>query len=288
MRVSDDKMARTKSHLGQQVPTFFYGTAWKEEKTKQLTHLALKTGFRAIDTANQRRHYDEAAAGEGIAAAMIELGLRREDLFIQTKFTFVDGQDHRLPYDATAPVATQVQQSFDSSLEHLKSPYIDSYMLHGPSSAEGLTKLDWEAWKAMEAIHKSGKAKLLAVSNVNYGQLEALHRGANVKPAFVQNRCFASTRWDQRIREFCNNNGMMYQGFALLTANAAELRSGALQNPVRRHNRSVAEIVFAFALQSGMIPMTGSSDPVHMRQDLTCYDFELGAGDLLQIENIGG
>ena len=48
---------------GVRVPRFLYGTAWKEDATQRLTELALKQGFRAIDTANQRRHYDEAAVG---------------------------------------------------------------------------------------------------------------------------------------------------------------------------------------------------------------------------------
>lgn len=76
--------SRTK---GVPVPQFLYGTAWKENETQRLTELALRQGFRGIDTANQRRHYHEAAVGQGIAAA-IESGLVvRDDLFLQTKFT---------------------------------------------------------------------------------------------------------------------------------------------------------------------------------------------------------
>src|SRR3954468_22634077 len=87
------------------VPRFLYGTAWKEDRTRRLTELALQQGFRGIDTANQRRHYHEAAVGEAIAAAVAGGLVSRDDLFLQTKFTFLDGQDHRLPYDAAAPVA---------------------------------------------------------------------------------------------------------------------------------------------------------------------------------------
>src|SRR5580704_18182414 len=89
---------------GVNVPRFLYGTAWKEDQTERLTELALRQGFRGIDTANQRRHYDEAAVGRGIAAA-IESGLvSRDDLFLQTKFTFLASQDQRLPYEKNAPV----------------------------------------------------------------------------------------------------------------------------------------------------------------------------------------
>src|ERR1044072_9438919 len=131
----------------QPIPTFLYGTAWKEDETQRLTELALSQGFRGIDTANQRRHYHEAAVGQGIAAAIRSGLVTRADLFLQTKFTFRGGQDHRLPYDPKVPIATQVEQSFARSLEHLGTDVIDSYVLHGPTQRSGLTADDWEAWR---------------------------------------------------------------------------------------------------------------------------------------------
>src|ERR1051326_9608745 len=133
------------------VPRFLYGTAWKEDDTQRLTELALRQGFRGIDTANQRRHYHEEAVGRAIASGVVS----RADLFLQTKFTFRDGQDHRLPYDPKAPIPTQVEQSFASSLSHLGVDVIDSYLLHGPMQRAGLTRADWDDWRAMEAIHAS-------------------------------------------------------------------------------------------------------------------------------------
>ena len=110
---------RTLTISGVRVPRFLYGTAWKEDETERLTGLALRAGFRGIDTANQRRHYHEAAVGQAVAAANEQGLAARDDLFLQTKFTFVRGQDHRLPYDPGAPIPTQVEQSFASSLAHL-------------------------------------------------------------------------------------------------------------------------------------------------------------------------
>src|ERR1700756_2219091 len=114
-------------------PPFLYGTAWKEGDTQHLTQLALQQGFRGIDTANQRRHYHEAAVGQAIAASIQRGLLTRNELFLQTKFTFRRGQDHRLPYDPQATIPIQVEQSFTSSLEHLGTKVIDSYLLHGPT-----------------------------------------------------------------------------------------------------------------------------------------------------------
>jgi diketogulonate reductase-like aldo/keto reductase len=156
---------------GVTVPRFLYGTAWKEDETQRLTALALQQGFRGIDTANQRRHYHEAAVGQAIAAAVASGLVAREDLFLQTKFTSRGGQDHRLPYDPNAPIPLQVEQSFASSLEHLGTERIDSYVLHGPTQRVGLAAADWEAWRAMEALHDSGRARLLGVSNVTLEQL---------------------------------------------------------------------------------------------------------------------
>src|SRR5262245_46902613 len=115
-------------------PTFLYGTAWKEERTLFLTELALRAGFRGIDTANQRRHYFEGGVGQALTAAYRSGLVTRADLFLQTKFTYRDGQDHRLPYDPEARPSDQVAQSMASSLEHLGTDYVDSFVLHGPAT----------------------------------------------------------------------------------------------------------------------------------------------------------
>ena len=77
------------------IPDFLYGTAWKEDRTPALVELALRAGFRAIDTANQRRHYFEEGVGQGLAAAYRAGLVTRNDLFLQTKFTYQRGQDHQ-------------------------------------------------------------------------------------------------------------------------------------------------------------------------------------------------
>src|ERR1700685_1097423 len=120
-------------------PDFLYGTAWKEDRTAALTELALRMGFRGIDTANQRRHYFEAGVGEGLAAAYRAGVVTRSEIFLQSKFTYRQGQDHRLPYDPATSLSAQVAQSIASSLEHLGTDYLDSYVLHGPSSGDEWT-----------------------------------------------------------------------------------------------------------------------------------------------------
>lgn len=271
---------------GVRVPRFMYGTAWKEDETKRLTELALRQGFRAIDTANQRRHYHEAGVGEGIRAAIDSGIVKRDDLFLQTKFTFRPGQDHRLPYDPKAPIATQVQQSFARSLEHLGTAVIDSYVLHGPSQHDGLGAADLAAWKAMEDIHAAGQARFLGISNVDLDQLQALCQVARVRPRFVQNRCYAVRGWDYHVRQFCRANDIHYQGFSLLTANRRELAHPEIVRIAERHGRSNIQIVFRFALDVGMIPLTGTTNADHMRSDLEVFDFRLEPDEVERIERV--
>ncbi|HVE73038.1 MAG TPA: aldo/keto reductase [Thermoanaerobaculia bacterium] len=263
-------------------PWFLYGTAWKEDETERLVRHALDAGFRGIDTANQRKHYHEAGVGAAVAASKIP----REELFLQTKFTFRDGQDHRLPYDPNADTATQVRQSFAKSLEHLQTDFIDSYVLHGPSRRRGLGPADWDAWRAMEELHADGKTRALGISNVALDQLEELVPAAKVKPSFVQNRCYAATGWDYQVRAFCREHEIVYQGFSLLTANLRELRGNTFREIVMRVKRTPAQIVFRFALQVGMLPITGTTDAGHMREDLGAFDFELAQADVDAIERL--
>lgn len=271
---------------GLQVPRFLYGTAWKEDETKRLTELALQQGFRGIDTANQRRHYHEAAVGQAIQASIARGLVARDGLFLQTKFTSQRGQDHRLPYDADSPIAIQVEQSFASSLAHLGTETIDSYVLHGPTQRAGLAPADWAAWRAMEAIHDSGKARWLGISNVTLEQLQALCQTARVRPRFVQNRCYAVRSWDRRVREFCAANDILYQGFSLLTANRDAIARPELSQIAKRHGRTVSQIVFRFALDVGMIALTGTTDADHMRADLEVFDFRLEPEEVKLIEGL--
>jgi diketogulonate reductase-like aldo/keto reductase len=271
---------------GVTVPRFLYGTAWKEDQSQRLTELALEQGFRGIDTANQRRHYHEAAVGKAISASLATGRVTRRDLFLQTKFTFQAGQDHRLPYDPAAPIGAQVEQSFASSLEHLAVETIDSYLLHGPMQRVGLTADDWSAWRAMEAIHDSGRARLLGISNVGLDQLRDLCLEARVRPRFVQNRCYAVRGWDRGVRQFCAAHEITYQGFSLLTANRDVLSHPEMTRIAQRHGRMASQIVFRFALDVGMIPLTGTTNADHMRTDLDIFDFHLESAEIARIDGL--
>ena len=267
------------------LPSFLYGTAWKKDATSPLVQLAVESGFNAIDTANQLIHYQEALVGDALQVLQ-KKGTRRDALFLQTKFTPVNGQDHRTPYDASADLATQVRQSFESSLAHLHTEVVDSYVLHGPYSRRGLGKSDAEVWSAMEELYRSGKTRMIGISNVTAEQLTQLCGQAKVKPMVVQNRCYASLGWDLEVREICRAHGIVYQGFSLLTANQEVLADPALHAIAARLGAGVAQLVFRFAMQIGMLPLTGTTSAQHMKEDLQAERLELSAEELRQIETI--
>jgi len=140
----------------------------------------------------------------------------------------------------------------------------------------------------MEIIQQSGRARLLGASNVTLEQLQALCRQAQIRPRFVQNRCYAERGWDRDVRKFCAANGILYQGFSLLTANRRVLAHRELTRIAERHGRTISQIIFRFALDVGMVPLTGTTDVGHMQAGLEVFDFCLDPQEVERIERLGG
>ena len=269
-------------------PPFLYGTAWKEDRTAALVELALRAGFRGIDTANQRKHYFEAGVGEALTASYRAGIVTRAELFLQTKFTYQRGQDHRLPYDPAAALGIQVAQSLASSLQYLGADYVDSFVLHGPSSGYGWKEDDSEVWNAMRQERDAGRTRHLGVSNVALEHLQQMEASGAEMPAFVQNRCFARFGWDREVRRFCRERKIVYQGFSLLTANREVLEHPPFVEVAAKLNATPAQVIFSFARAIGMLPLTGTSSAEHMRQDLASVKIELPEQLVPAIEAIAG
>jgi len=258
-----------------------YGTAWKKSRTQELVRMAIQMGFRAIDTAGQPKHYHEAGVGAAVAACL-NTGLRRADLYLQTKFTPLSGQDPaQVPYDPQAPLAEQVAQSFISSTRNLQTDYVDCLILH---SALPDRRQMMRVWGAMEQIFHAGGARMLGISNC-YSQttLATLHQTAGVKPAVLQNRFYADTGYDRELREFCGQHAITYQGFWTLTANPQLLAGAAVTAPAARYGRTPAQILLRYLTQCGIVPLTGTTSATHMREDLEIFEFELNGEELSAI-----
>ena len=272
--------------MQQATPVIIYGTAWKKERTSALVAEAIRLGFRAVDTAGQPKHYNEAGVGAGIAAALSS-GIRRADLYLQTKFTPVDGHDpNRIPYDPRAPLEDQVAQSFHVSLENLRTDYLDALVLHSPLPDQ---RQLLSVWAAMERIADTGGARRLGISNCYDAKvLAALHRASRIKPAIVQNRFYAQTGYDVAIRRFCREHEIVYQSFWTLTANAVLLDSAAVRAPAAQHERTPAQVLFRYLTQRGVVPLTGTTSSAHMREALEIFEFELDASECEAIDRIVG
>jgi diketogulonate reductase-like aldo/keto reductase len=264
--------------FGVRMPRIIYGTAWKRDATAALVERAIRVGFRGIDTACQPKHYNEAGVGDGVAAS----GLDRSELYLQTKFTALSGQDPlQVPYDPNASLSEQVAQSFRASLKNLQTTYLDSLLLHSPLANHQLTM---EAWQAMEQIFHSGGAEQLGISNCyDPQQLELLYRNAAIKPAIIQNRFYARTGYDRAIRNFCREHQIIYQSFWTLTANPDVLAHVTLQTLAAKYRRSAAQLFFRYLSQVGIIPLTGTTSENHMREDLAIFDFELSADECAMV-----
>lgn len=274
-------------HPPEDWPRILYGTAWKGDTTAELTERAIAAGYRGIDTAGQPKHYYEPGVGAGVAAARERLDLRREDLFLQTKFSPLLAQGREVPYDRDAAPAEQVEQSLRRSLANFDTDYLDSYLLHAPQSPQGLTETDLAFWRAMEQAHERGRVRRIGVSNMGVHHIEELLAHARTPPAAVQNRCFARNGWDRDVRAACAQHGIVYQGFSLLTANPHVLRDEIVRELADSRSVTPAQIVFAFAIAVGMLPLTGTTDDGHMGDDLAALDIGLDSDAVEALERIG-
>lgn len=255
------------------MPCLLYGTAWKKDKTADLVTTAVKYGFRGIDTACQPKHYNEAGVGEAIQRLTGE-GFSRQELYIQTKFTPVNGQDPlTIPYDHRAPLGEQVAQSFEASKKNLGVSYVDGLILHSP-----LENMDrsMHAWQAMEQIYKEGGAKQLGISNCyDLEQLKQIDKMAFIKPAILQNRFYQDTHYDTEIREWCQEKKIIYQSFWTLTANPHLLSNEIVRKAAQNYQKTAAQILFRFLINIGIVPLTGTCSEKHMQEDLEIFNFDL-------------
>lgn len=255
------------------MPRIIYGTAWKRERTASWVERAITQGFRGVDTACQPKHYFEAGVGEALARCDAK-GIGREHIYLQSKFTPLNGHDPlQIPYDPKASLAEQVFQSFQISLQNLKTVYLDGLILHSPLPDRQQL---FEVWQAMEQLFQRGEVRQLGISNCyDLSLFKSLYESASVKPAILQNRFYSHTAYDKELREFCNQKGVIYQSFWTLTANPQILAAAVIERLSGRYKRTPAQVFFRYLTQIGIVPLTGTTSVQHMLDDLAIFEFEL-------------
>lgn len=254
-------------------PAFLYGTAEKTDESLILA--ALSAGYRAVDSACQPGLYDEQAVGNAVATALSPtsqggLGLRREQLFIQTKFTTPAGHQPGLaPYLKEDPPEVKVRKTLEMSMAKLQVEYLDSFLLHGPMPTLEETL---DIWTAMESVCGS-KVHQLGISNVSLEQLEAIYDHAAIKPSAVQNRFWRSNRFDSAVRSFCAEKKINYQAFWVLTANPQLLDCSLVGWFAEKIGASREDGLFNLVLSLGqdgspVSVLNGTTNPARMRLSL--------------------
>lgn len=264
-------------------PKILYGTAWKKEKTAELVEQAVLAGFRGIDTACQPKHYEEPGVGKALRSLESQ-GVSRKEIFIQTKFTPLNGQDpKRIPYDPKATLKVQVNQSFQTSQKNIGSDFIDSLVLHSP-----LAKMEQtiEVWRAMESLCKEKVVGQIGISNCYHlDTLKFLYKNAEIKPSVLQNRFYQETNYDKHLRKFCIENKITYQSFWTLSANDHILNDTRFKSIARECKKTEAQILFRYLTLIGIVPLTGTRSKTHMDEDLEIFNFNLSDKQMQTIDS---
>ena len=273
-----ERLVLNAPHLkaAQAIPAFIYGTAWKKEASSDLVYQAIANGFTAIDTAAQPKHYREDLVAAGVSKAIKEGLVKRKDLYLQTKFTSIGGQDPtNMPYDQKSPLPEQVNASVISSLQNFnfgdvitegdeREPYIDTLVLHSPMPSMNETL---EVWQTLEQ-YVPREIRNLGISNCNFFTLMELYERATIKPVVVQNRFYGSTKYDIGLRKFCREKGIIYESFWTLTGNPTLLKAAETRQLARQLDVSPAAALYCMVLGlANTTVLNGTTNAKNMQED---------------------
>lgn len=272
-----ERLALNAPHLTskQLIPALVYGTAWKKDATASLVYQAFSNGFTGVDTACQPKHYREDLVGDGLRRALANGVVKRSDVYVQTKYTSLSGQDpDNIPYDPKAPITEQVKASIAVSLKHLRSEedeassnegksYLDALVLHSPLKTIEETM---EAWHTLEQ-YVPNQIRSLGVSNCNIHTLMEIYERANIKPAIVQNRFYPNTKFDISIRKFCREKSIIYQSFWILTANPKLVFSAEVGLLANQAGISEQAALYAMVLGLGNTVILNGTKKVQTMKD---------------------
>ncbi|ORY10977.1 aldo-keto reductase-like protein [Clohesyomyces aquaticus] len=257
-------------------PVFIYGTAWKKDQTVRLVKEALISGFRRIDTAAQPRHYQEHLVGQALRESYRSRLVKREDVYVQTKYTTPAGQDlDNMPYHPLDPLETQISTSVASSLKNLRhreesenDSFLDCLLLHSPLPTIEETL---QAWEILET-YVPGQINALGISNVTLPILQTIYENSKVKPSVVQNRFYPATSYDVALRAFCSEHGITYQSFWTLTGNPKLLKSNSVSVLAESARVNKAVALYALVANLGVEVLNGTTSAEHMEVDVAGVD----------------
>jgi diketogulonate reductase-like aldo/keto reductase len=251
-------------HDGVEMPQLGFGVFQiPPEQTQEKVEEALATGYRHIDTAAAYRN--EAGVGAAIAAS----GVPREEVFVTTKLP-----NSEQGYDSTL-------RAFEQSLERLAAGHVDLYLIHWPLPSRDLFL---DTWRAFERIEEEGGARSIGVSNFRVEDLERLEREAERRPSV--NQIELHPRLQQaELRSWHEENGIATEGWSPL-AQGELLEDGTIETIAAHHERSPAQVILRWHLQTGNVVIPKSVTPSRIRENFDLFDFALSEDDMAAIERL--
>ncbi len=228
--------------------------------------VAIKNGYRSIDGA--AIYGNEEAMGEGIRKGIKEARISREDLFITSKVWNAD-----LGYESTIA-------AYEASLNRLGVDYLDLYLIHWP--VEGKYK---EVWKTLEYLYKEGRVRAIGVSNFQVHHLQDLLGDAEIKPVINQVELHPYLS-QKKVREFCKENDIQVEAWSPLMAGNGLLENEILKEIAKKYNKTVAQIVLRWDLQSQVVTIPKSTNERRLIENIDIFDFNLSKSDIDRIDSL--
>ena len=251
---------------GIKMPIIGLGTwTFTNEEAEEAVYIAIKNGYRLIDTAQY--YGDEIGVGKGVRKAIEEGIVKREDIFVTSKIY----------------ASTDHNKAIEKSLNNLDLNYIDLLLIHQPGfDDKGL-------YQTMEKYYKEGKLKAIGISN--YYTKEAIDEVlsyAEIVPAVIQNQNHIYSQ-NNELQEYVKQYGIIIESwypFGGRGHTSENFNNEVIKELAEKYNKTSAQIILRWQLQAGYIASPGSRNPDHIKENISIFDFELSDEDMKKIYNI--
>lgn len=225
---------------------------------------ALDMGYRAIDTAEN--YENERGVGEGIRKSSV----RREDVFVTTKF---NRKWHSIEGARAACLA---------SLDRMRLDYIDLLLVHWPNPDQDRYV---EAYQGLVRLLEEGLVRAIGTSNFKPAHLKRLF-DLGLVPHVNQIQLDPYHRRDDLV-EIHRSEGIVTESWRPLGFGSQMLADPTIVGIADRISRTPAQVVLRWAVQQGFATAPKSSDRKRMAENLSIFDFNLGADDMAALDGLG-
>jgi methylglyoxal/glyoxal reductase len=233
----------------------------EEQECARVVNWALAAGYTHFDTA--QLYGNESYLG----SAFKDADVKREDLFITTKI-----KNNNQWWVDLIP-------SFEESLQNLQMEYADLLLLHFP-----VTELRRPAWRRMEELAASGRAKAIGVSNYTIRYLEELLRECAIKPAVNQVELHVYLQQPELV-QYCKDHDIVVEAYSPL-AHGHGLDNPTLAAIGKKYGKSPAQIMIRWCLEAGTVPLPKSVHEDRLKENCDVFDFELDVDGMTQLKQL--